>query len=433
MLMLFFYRFVLGFALFFTRLLGFAFKPARIFVAERRLALERWEQKNLAPGSWWFHVSSVGELEQVRPVVESLRKKNPQRPVLLSYFSSSVPRLVKDWSFVSHADFLPIDNYRSMERLFAALKPRALVLNRYDLWPEMLERASIAKVPVVLINASTPPLGFWGLLSVWFRRFLFRRISYWTYVDTAAATAWEPFAESHTKGLVTGNSRVDRALERVEQKRTQAQSVLMQKMQNLASGHPVIVAGSTWSEDEVLLLAALQILRQTPALAGTVLFLVPHEPTLEHVTTLIAQIQAAGFRYVLADQIQLALPNYDIVIVNVRGILAELYALGQSAYVGGGFGKQVHSVIEPLAHGLPVSLGPRHKRMPEVQTLIALEAAYVAQHPRKSAENLAQWFADGLQDGARSRKAKSALALFMRIHHGAGERIADFLEQELGG
>ncbi|WP_218276045.1 hypothetical protein, partial [Pseudomonas sp. FW215-L2] len=60
------------------------------------------------------------------------------------------------------------------------------------------------------------PLGLMGFLSLKIRRTLFWRIDFWTYVDSAAAAAWEPFVRREVRGLVAGNPRVDRALERVK-------------------------------------------------------------------------------------------------------------------------------------------------------------------------------------------------------------------------
>lgn len=429
--MIFFYRLAVTLVLLVVRSLGHVLPKVEVFLKDREEALVKWTELKLAPGALWFHVSSVGELEQVRPVIEALKKRGVS-PLVLTYFSPSVPRLVRDWSFVDASGFMPLDEKRQMAKFFAAVKPRALILNRYDLWPEMLEQARLHQVPVALVNASIPPLGLIGKLSLSFRRFLFKRLSLWTYVDAAAATAWEPYTTHQSIGLVTGNPRVDRALSRVEDRRQEGASLWLLRLQRLAAGQPAVVGGSTWLEDEVLLLGALKEIRQKENLRGTILFLVPHEPTPEHLQVLETKIAEAGFSFQRCDPWREDAIPTDIVIVNVRGVLAELYGLGKTAFVGGGFGKQIHSIIEPLAHGIPVAFGPRYDRMPEAESLIALGAAYVAQHPMKSQLTLAQWLADGLKEGERTRKAQDALAFFLRLHRGAGERIALFLLKHLG-
>jgi 3-deoxy-D-manno-octulosonic-acid transferase len=425
------YRIATAIALILANFLS-RFVPAiKIFLLEREKAFVDWKTQQIASGALWFHVSSVGELEQVRPVIEALRARSVG-PLVLTYYSPSVPRLIQDWSFVDARGFIPLDEQSRMSEFIELIKPRALVLNRYDLWPEMLEQARIHKVPVALVNASIPPLGFLGRMSLYFRKFLFKRISLWTYVDAAAATAWEHYTTQQSVGLVTGNPRVDRALSRAQSRRQEGASPWIIKLQSLAQGRAVIVGGSTWLEDELVLLESLKDIRLKPGLSDVILFLVPHEPSEEHLSALESQIAEFGFNCRRCDPwLDSAMP-VDVVIVNIRGILAELYGLGKSAFVGGGFGKQIHSIIEPLAHGIPVAFGPRFERMPEAESLIALGAALVAEHPIKSQANLAQWLADGISGGERTRKVQEALAFFIRLHQGAGERIALFLLEQLG-
>lgn len=398
-------------------------KKAKRFVDLRRESLEFWCAKNVQD-VFWFHVSSVGELEQARPVMESVRKRRPKQKIIVTYFSDSVPRLMKVWDFVDAAAYAPLDLSEDLEKFFAAVRPRVLVLNRYDLWPEMLAMAQKNQVPVALINASTPPLGIWGRLGILFRTFMFKQIGIWTYVDTAAATAWEPYVQSHARGQVTGNPRVDRVLERVEIARGK-ESPIGKALKNWIGESHAFVAGSTWMEDEEILLNAfLLVWKKFPQ---SKLIIVPHEPTSEHLDNLSNLCRRGNISSCIAEDA--VLPNVPVCIVTTRGLLAELYALGQAAHVGGGFGKQVHSVIEPIGHGIPVSLGPRHERMPEVSTLIALGAAFVINDPRNSPDDLAKWIEIPFS-GATS-KFRDSIKFFVGVHKGAGERIADFLLESL--
>ena len=47
-------------------------------------------------------------------------------------------------------------------------------------------------------------------------------------------------------------------------------------------------------------------------------------------------------------------------IIDTIGILADLYAFSDAAYVGAGFGAGVHSVIEPAVYENVVSFGPNY-------------------------------------------------------------------------
>jgi 3-deoxy-D-manno-octulosonic-acid transferase len=397
------------------RFVAFFSPGLREFLTGREGLLDRWRRASLGENRIWFHVSSVGELEQARPVIEALGVKYS---IVLSYFSPSVPRLMKDWSFVKFADYLPLDTQAEMDELMAIIRPRLLVLNRYDLWPNHIRAAKAAGVPVLLINASTPPQGWFGWLSLFARRSLFASIDAWTFVDAAAATAWEPFVLERSRGLVAGDPRVDRALKRVEQ------VVVLQKagerLQRWKRREFCLVAGSTWPRDEALLLEAWRLLDFPRSLV-----IVPHEPTEEHLVQLERELDRKKLSHErfsrLAENCEA-----EILLVDQRGFLAEIYGLGKLAYVGGGFGRQIHSVIEPSAHGLPVAFGPHFDRSPEALTLTSVGSAIALRNGRRGAQ-LAQWIHE-MRAGEQRSRADENLKVFLQVHRGAGERVARFIE-----
>jgi 3-deoxy-D-manno-octulosonic-acid transferase len=405
------------------------FIPAlRDFLTARNGAVGRWRAAMAQISQAdrvWFHVASVGELEQVRPVIERMAERGI-RNVVLSYFSPSVARAVKDFSFVAYADFLPLDFSKDMRALMAIVKPRVLVLNRYDLWPNHLAAAREAGVPVVLVNASTPPFGFLGTIGLWLRFSLFQSVSFWTYVDSEAADAWEPYIRTNVKGLVAGNPRVDRAVRRVDEARRQPKIQASLSRWQHDKKH-TIVAGSTWWEDESVLLNAWGILRKRNARLRLVL--VPHEPTMEHLEKLTKELKRMRYSSVLFSKLGDG-SSAEILVVDGRGFLAEIYGDGSVAYVGGGFTREIHSIIEPLAHELPVAFGPKCQRSPEAEALLALGSAFRLRNSRDvSAEILANWFLTMLDDGSESRRARDSLRVFLSIHRGAGERVGDFLAE----
>ena len=395
------------------RLLSLRMPSLREFLEKREGLLARW-RKNTKPGAIWVHVSSVGELEQVRPVMEYLQKQNER--FVLSYFSVSVPRLVKDWSFVEYADYLPLDFAHQMQELTEILKPKLLVLNRYDVWPNHLRALTKAKIPVALVNASTPPLGLWGQLSLIVRRTFFRKIHAWSFVDSSAAEAWEPYVRKDAKGLVAGNPRVDRAMERAEHalQLAKARGVT----ESWLEGRACIVGGSTWRADEELLLESFAHYRKQEKLA---LLLVPHEPTEENLLRLEEDVRRSGFSSSRFSQMQ---KGTDILLVDQRGFLAELYAFGFCAHIGGGFGREIHSVIEPIAHSIPVSFGPHFHRSPEAEILLSLQAAKTV--TMQEAQSLADWWG-ALRSGEEMRRTKEGIRIFVQRHKGASARIGQFL------
>lgn len=118
----------------------------------------------------------------------------------------------------------------------------------------------------------------------------------------------------------------------------------------------VFIAGSTWPEDEAVLIPAFAKLRGKNAKV----IVAPHEVGADHLDKLRADIAAAGLKSILYSQAE-AWPDGEILIIDRVGILAELYTWADLAFIGGSFKKQVHSVMEALAAGLPVLVGPHHR------------------------------------------------------------------------
>lgn len=389
-------------------------------IAAREGVLDRWRRADLGKNRVWVHVSSVGELEQARPVIEFLQARG--HDVVLSYFSNSVPKVVRDWSFVRFADYLPFDSPADMKELMSIVRPKALVLIRYDVWPNHVLAAEALQVPVILINASTPPLGWFGKFSLWARRRLFSAIDSWTFVDAAAAAAWEPYLNQPASGLVAGDPRVDRALSRAE--RLIAEARAGEKLRHWKGSGFCLVAGSTWPQDERVLLDAWARVKGEKRLV-----IVPHEPDAGHLLRLERELSSRGLSHVRFSALT-GPSTAEILIVDQRGFLAEIYGVGDLAYVGGGFTRHIHSIVEPVAHGRLVAFGPRFARSPEAYTLWAAGAACALLGPRK-ASRLAAWISEMRENEEAKHRALEALRVFLQVHRGAGERVGQFIEDRL--
>lgn len=379
--------------------------------------LNRWKQKANLKDAIWFHVSSVGELEQVRPVIHSLRLKGHK--IYLTYFSSSVVRVVKNWDFVDEADYLPLDFSDQMQALIPMLNPRCIVFNRYDLWPNFMLEAKKLRIPLIVVNASIPPKGWFGFLSLKVRKMLFYWVDGWTFVDTNAAQQWEPLVYPKVKGLVTGDPRVDRALERVDLAMKEAKA--SEKLNLWKRNSFCVVAGSTWPKDESLLLRAW---RGIPGEKSLVI--VPHEPDQHYLRGIEENLKKYSLTSIRWSQ--LTSPQAaDVLLVDQRGFLAEIYAIADFAYVGGGFGRQIHSVVEPAAHGIPVAFGPHFQRSPEAFSLVASGGGKSVSDP----SSLQHWWNQLRNLPGKRAHSEEAIRIFLQIHKGAGQRVAEFIDTGL--
>jgi 3-deoxy-D-manno-octulosonic-acid transferase len=340
---------------------------ARVGVLQR---LRAWAAAHRDPGRplLWIHASSVGETLQAEVVLGLLRKAHPEWQIAYTHFSPSAEPLAREID-ADVSDYLPFDRRGDVDSALDSLRPAALVFSKLDLWPELATRAAHRGVSVGIIAATVSPV---SARSRWLAGLLLR--PGYRAVSRAGAVSDPDAARLARLGVpaerieVTGDPRFDSALERARAIRPTDPLVA------LGRGAPTLVAGSTWSEDERVLLPAFGAVRA--ARPEVRLILVPHEPTPDHLARLDAM--AAQFGLEAPQRLSASAEPVPLMVVDRVGELATLYAAGQIAYVGGGFGTSgLHSVLEPAACGRPVLFGPAWRASREAGLLLDRRAAVV--------------------------------------------------------
>lgn len=315
-------------------------KKFREGLALRRRPVE-WPRFQEKP--FWIHAAS-GEFEYAKPLVRELKRRHPSIPIVVTHFSPSFASAIANTPGVDFVMPLPLDLPGPVTTFFRRLQPRVLLISRTDLWPEVLYQARERKVPAVLFSARQTPGNF--LKNLW-SRFLFSLLTEIYCVSPEDKEALERLG-TQTPVHVAGDTRYDQVRFRLQNPKS--------LRTDLKPSRTTLVAGSTWPEDERVLIQATRSLLSSKEIQ---LILVPHEPTPSHLKSLEEQIRQSG----LSSQ-RYSEPRAwtePILLIDQIGILAELYTWGQIAFVGGSFKKSVHSVMEPLAAGLPTLVGPFHK------------------------------------------------------------------------
>ena len=186
-----------------------------------------------------------------------------------------------------------------------------------------------------------------------------------------------------------------------------------------------IVAGSTWEKDEKLVLPSLKEARKKKPWR---LIIVPHEgaeKTIERIENSCRQYDLSCVRFSSLGKENT--PQKTVVLlVDGKGFLTELYSLASTAYVGGGFTKSIHSIIEPACYCLPLAFGPLHKRFPEAIYVQERTAAFIPQS-LKDEKNLALWW--NSHTGGEKQRLEKVLKDFLQEHISASMRIANFLKK----
>ena len=377
----------------------------------------------------WLHGASAGELLGAAPAIRRLRgspsgSRAGARAQLVVTHGSPSGRAALAWLDPDYASPPPLDRARDCDAALGAVRPGLLVFAKLDVWPGLVAAAGRARVPVALINGTVRD---GSRRSGALARRLFR--ASYARLDAVGAATPEDARRLEALGVqsgalaVTGDGAFDLALERADRARADGPAAAFREALGAPEGAaPRLVAGSTWPADERALLDAAAAVRRGGG-PGWQLVIAPHEPTAAHVDALVASCAARGERAARWSTIgdAAAAPDASVIVFDEVGRLAELYAAGDAAYVGGGLGGTgLHNVLEPAAAGLPVVFGPRHDRA-DARALASAGGGLVS-----PAGALADTLT-GLADPLRRRRHARAARTFVEAGAGAAARTEDLL------
>ena len=352
--------------------------------ALRRNVLAHFESfaRDRARPLLWMHAPSVGEGHQARPVLDLVRTRYPHAQLAYTYFSPSAREFAARLP-VDFRDVLPFDATRDTRRALDALAPTALVFSKVDVWPTLAREASLRGTRLGLISAtvarsSSRRSGFAGALL----RDAYAGLDVVGAISADDADRLVALGVPSSRITITGDTRYDQVWVRARSIDRNAPLLLA-----LASVRPTLVAGSTWPADEAVLL---------PAWAGANraqearLILAPHEPTRRHLSAIESWASSVKLRLARLDSVDAG--TADVVLVDRVGILGDLYALADIAFVGGAFhAAGLHSVLEPAAFGVGVLFGPRHAGARDARLLIDADAAVTVANPAALQSVLERW------------------------------------------
>lgn len=335
----------------------------------------------------WFHASSLGEFEQGRPLLEALREKHPEWQILLSFFSPSGYEVRKDYAGADVVVYLPSDRASSVRHFLDLAHPDLVVFIKYDFWPTMLCELARRSIPTYLISALfRPDQLFFKPWGCWYRSLLhhFRKL----YVQDVASQA---LLREHgvTAVEVVGDTRFDRVAS------IAAGAKVIPEAESLPG--KILVAGSSWPEDEAILLPYFN--EAGPELS---LIIAPHEIHEEHLLSIEKALTKPSIR--LSQCTGGVVPaGVQCLIIDCFGLLSSVYRYGHWAYVGGGFGKSVHNTLEAAVYGIPVFFGPQIRKHREVRELVARSSGFIVHDKAELAQGLERFLQADEAEALRQR------------------------------
>lgn len=305
----------------------------------------------------WVHCASLGEYEQVKPVLREIKGRFPEYLIVLTFFSPSGFNRPSSFFLANAVYPLPLDGQKNAKAWINALRPSLVLIVKQEFWFHYLNELNIQKIPVFLVSGTISSF----LLKIpvytsWYVKMcrLFSVLFLQSTKDIEMA-----IKNNLHKVILAGNSRVDSV------KNNQDEPWKNEVIEKFTLGSDIILFGSTWPVD----IPFLQLFLSDPSYKNWKIIWAPHEISSHQINSLFSAIKNENSIIRFTNTYRYN-GNARILLLDNLGMLKYAYRYAQLAYVGGGFGKGIHNLLEPIVYKIPVIFGPNFKAFPEAHFLV---------------------------------------------------------------
>lgn len=392
-------------------------KKSRLWIEGRKNIFQRLktETGNYNAQRVWIHCASLGEFEQGRPVLEKIKSLYPAYKIILTFFSPSGYEIRKNYQAADGVLYLPLDFPANAKKFLDIIHPRLVIFVKYDYWYYYLAECKKRKIPLLVISALfRKEMNFfrwYGKLS----RIMLKFFTHLFVQDKESLYLLEKIGIKH-KVSISGDTRFDRVAEIAENFQP------LEEIKKFCGHQPVLVAGSTWPEDEKIIQQA------TVEIPQLKLIIAPHEIHSDHLEQLKQIFPQSVFYSEIKTGNQLpgaSTSTSNCLIIDNIGVLSRLYHYATITYVGGGFGKGIHNTLEAAVHGKPVIFGPNHKKFREAIDLMESGAGICIYN----SEELESCLINLLNDKNDLQKRSGSAADYVNRQKGATEKIMHYIAE----
>ena len=373
------------------------FKAISVFhkkAARRILGLRAQRTEKIVNCDILVHCASAGEYEQVNQVIQHILRQNSKLKIALSFFSPSGIEWIKRKEIDLPYFYLPFDLPKKQKEFIDELSPKAVIVTKNELWFNLFRVLQTRSIPIFIVAASFKR-GHFATKIKPFKRVL-KRVNHMYLIDEEdKVNLGLEFANTS----IDGDPRIDQILSKIEHSKTDINSY--RKLSK-----PIIIYASVHKEDAA-------IVNQSTKDSSYDHLVVPHEVDKASIAYWVKTLD----QNVTLDS---AGGTWDggVRIIDKVGILAKLYAITDYAYVGGGFGKGIHNILEPASFKNIVFIGQNHESFKEARDLVKLKAVHVV----SKNDNIAS--KASLLGSTQKEKSVDILRDYINEQKGSSKRIA---------
>lgn len=411
--MYFIYNILISIAGFAIKLIALFNKKINIFIEGRK---ELFSKLSNAIDSnddvIWIHCASLGEFEQGRPIIEKLKLQYPSYKIVLTFFSPSGFEVQKNYKLADVVCYLPLDSSSNAKRFIRIVHPKLAIFVKYEFWPNILKELKTNNVKTILVSGIfRKNQAFFKWYGGWMRKSLDAFLHFFVQ-DVKSEKLLNGIGFENV--TLSGDTRFDRVYEITQQNND------LDFIAEFKNEQYTLVAGSTWKEDEDLLVDYIN----NSASEKQKFIIAPHNINKKAIEELKNSIDKKTVLF--SDKKDKNLSEYEVFIIDTVGILTKIYSYASVAYVGGGYTKTgIHNILEPATFGVPIVIGPNYNRYIEAIDLVEYKACFVVDNSQKLSVLLNEFFQQKL---TREQAGSNAHEYVVR-KTGATTKILNYLKK----
>ncbi len=353
----------------------------------------------------WVHCASLGEFEQGRTVMESLKKQHPEIKILLTFYSPSGYEIQKNYQYADHVCYFPADTAKNAEKFISIVKPDIALFVKYEFWIHHINVLHNKQIPLFLISGIFRKN---QLFFKWYAPIFRTALKKYTRIFVQNETSLKLLQSIKINTAeICFDTRFDRVNTIAENRKT------LPEIATFVKDHNVIIAGSTWPKDEKLLAKAFY---RSLVFINFKIIIVPHNIEEKYMRKTKKMYKKFSLIYSeLNKATEADLIGKRVLIIDNIGMLSSLYQYGDINYIGGGFNKGIHNCLEAAVYGKPILFGPKFKKFNEAVELTKRNAAF------------------DIRDYNELLNRINLMNQFQFIYKGASIDAEDYVQSHLGG
>ena len=332
----------------------------KTFINKRKFIFEKIGRENFQKTkNIWFHAASLGEYEIALTLIKKI-KKDKTNKIILTFFSESGFKLKKRAKEIDHTYYLPLDTKNKAKRFINTINPTTVIFIKSEIWPNYLNELSKKGVKTYLIEGKFR-IGDW-YFNAPLKKIIESRLKGFKKIFVQDNISEKVLKEKKLNNVVlAGSLKIERVKMQLKENNDNV------KIEKFKKEEFCIVCGSTWQEDEKMIIKYINENNDT----NIKWIIAPHDISEKNINRIKNKIK---YKSIIYSDIVKSNVQYNVLIIDTIGDLKKIYKYADISYVGGGMGNLgLHNILEPCIFGNPVIIGKNFDKFIEARDLVRLK------------------------------------------------------------